>query len=151
MLALAGCAAPPPRVENHPWKPMAYVGFAESIDRLAGPGAVDCGMYNLLGHEVTRKAKRIAFDCVQAALGSRTPFKYGTLRIPIDSFATEVLVRSAEGTLWLIGHDQMIDDDTGETQQQWNQECHSTYVDRHTLIISREDCRLRSEGQLTFQ
>jgi hypothetical protein len=146
--ALAGCAASAPHLESHPWKPTAYQGFSESIDRLVGPDAIDCGMYDLLDRKVGGDTRRNGYRCVQIALQKRVPFKYGTHRLPIDSYATEVLARTPDGTLWFIAHDRMIDDETGETQQQWNQVCHSAEVNRKMVIIPGDGCAMRSEGQL---
>ena len=58
--------------------------------------------------------------CARDAFATGHAFRYGSVRIPVDSYATEVLVRSKDGALWLLVHDVMID---GEAPQFWVQRC----------------------------
>jgi hypothetical protein len=145
---LWACTSFADRPGHGPWEPVAYVGFVESIDRLAGEGAIDCGMHDFVEKQLTWSEKRAAYGCVQHALRTGVPFKYGSQRVPIDSIATEVVVRTPDSALWLITHDRMLGE---EAQQQWNQTCRTVQVDRRTMIISRVDCIMKSEGILKFQ
>jgi hypothetical protein len=141
----AGEAAEAPPVA-HGWQPMGYQGFVESIDALVGPEAVDCGFFRIGGDEVTARVKRQAYQCVQSALKARQPFKFGTFRIPIDSYAHEILARSSRGELWQITYDVMLTDD--ETGQQWNQICNSVSIDKRTLLVLGTDCVSQPDGRL---
>jgi hypothetical protein len=106
---------------------------------------VDCGFVNLL--ETPGDAiRRHAYDCVRKALKSGRPFKFGTLRIPIDSYAYEVLARTPTGELWQITYDRMLVAEEGE--QQWNRVCKSARIDRHTLVMRAEDCVSKPDGTL---
>jgi hypothetical protein len=128
-----------------PWAPLGYDGFSESIDLLVGSSAVDCGFVNLL--ETPNAATRHrAYDCVRTALKNGQPFKFGTLRIPIDSYAYEVLARTPTGELWQITYDRMLVAEEG--QQQWNRICKSARVDRRTLVMMAENCVSKPDGIL---
>ena len=79
----------------------------------------DCGFVNLIEDD-SKKRLRAGMHCARDAFAAGNAFRYGSVRIPMDSYATEVLVRSADGALWLLVHDVMID---GETPQFWVQRC----------------------------
>ena len=80
---------------------------------------VDCGFVNLI-EEPNRKKLRAGMNCARNAFESGKSFRYGSVRIPIDSYAHEVLIRSADGTLWFLVHDRMLGDDDA---QYWEQKC----------------------------
>jgi hypothetical protein len=87
--------------------------------QIASPGMVDCGFVNLL-EDSSRRSLRAGMSCARQAFESNLPFRYGSLRIPHDSYATEILLRTADGTLWLLTTDQML----GEQEYQyWKQKC----------------------------
>src|SRR5262245_57997208 len=133
---LTGCAAAPilDRPNHGAWQPMGYAGFSESIDALVGSTAIDCGFLNMLDTKTTDAMKRRASDCVQAAMSGGQPFKFGTVRVPIDSYAYEVLARSSTGELWQITYDQMLLEEDGA--QQWNKVCKSATLERGTLFLT---------------
>src|SRR5262249_23327730 len=141
-LSAIGAAAP---ATAQPWKPVGYQGFAESIDALVGPGAIDCGFLDLLHEKQGAIAKREAYQCVRSALQGRRPFKFGTLRIPADSYGYEILARTPQGELWRVTFDRMLTDD--ESGQQWNQVCKSASIDAD-LIVRVEDCVNKPDGRL---
>jgi hypothetical protein len=141
MILLAACSARGAKTSE------SAEEFLQSIDRLAGTGAIDCGIHDYPGETMGADTRRAAVTCAQSALGSGKPFKYGTRRIPIDSLGTEILVRAPDSTLWLIDHDR---EPAAKLPQQWNFTCTSTTVDAQTMNIDRGKCTLKSEGALTF-
>jgi hypothetical protein len=116
------------------WECGGNQGLANAIEKLAGPNAVDCGFHEMIG-KTSFRARRLAHECVGRALQDHRPFKFATSRIPLDSFVTEVLVRSAEGKLWIIVIDEMI----GEQPTQWTAVCKHVSVDRRTLYLDRNE------------
>jgi hypothetical protein len=144
VLILSGVCVAEPEVIRH-WEPVGYQGFAESIDALAGPNAIDCGFLNLLDEKLGDAAKEKAYQCVQMALMSKRPFKFGTLRIPTDSYGYEVLARTPQGELWRVTYDRMLTDD--ESGRQWSEVCKSVSIDR-ALVVRGRDCVAKPEGRL---
>jgi hypothetical protein len=146
-LALSACAAQsdsPVVVDD--WREAGYEGFGASVAALAGPGAVDCGFINLLAETGATRARRArAVACVREAKRRGVPSKFGTVRIPIDSYVHEVYVRTAAGENWKIVFDVMID---GDAPQQWNQTCGSISVDPETLYLRDKDCVGKPDGRL---
>ena len=130
------------------WGSQVDAKLVASIDSLVGPNAVDCGLYNLTGGAPPYRIRLAAHDCVDSAVRAGQTFKYGTLRIPIDSDATEVIARTADGKLRLIVRDVMIGEGFA---QQWNQICQEVGVDPHTMIVEAERCVEESSGQLAAQ
>src|SRR5262245_8547732 len=104
-LVFGSCLAAEPGSAKLPWEPTGYQGFVESIEALVGPDAIDCGFHNLLDEKLTEAARAQAYRCVRDALKGNRPFKFGTLRIPVDSYGYEVLVRSPRGELWCVTFD----------------------------------------------
>jgi hypothetical protein len=141
VILLAACSARGARTSE------SAAEFLQSIDRLAGTGAIDCGIHEYPGEKMGADTRREAVTCAQRALGSGKPFRYGTRRMPIDSLSTEVLVRAPDSTLWLINRDR---EPAAELPQQWNFICTSTNVDPQTMYIDRNGCAVKSEGALTF-
>ena len=136
------CVAAPP--VSH-WEPRGYQGFTESIDALVGPDALDCGFLNLLDEKLSETSKRAAYQCVQSALSGKRAFKFGTLRIPADSYGYEILARTPQGELWRVTFDLMLTDD--ESGQQWNQVCKAASIDKQ-LIVHGKDCVNKPDGRL---
>jgi hypothetical protein len=126
------------------WGCMGNLRLATTIDQLTGPGAIDCGFHEI-GRPLKYSAKRKANDCLRKALRGHKPFKFGTVRVPLDSIVTEVLVRSADGKLWMIVVDEMFD----EQPTQWNAICREVRVDTDTLYLDgNESCEEYSGGTL---
>lgn len=119
---LFGCAAGPTNTSYPSWGEVGYVGLTEYVDRKAGPSALNCGFFETFDRRTPRPYEVPGFACVQYAIENQNPFKYGTVRIPIDSYAYEVLVRDDSGTYWEIVYDVMID---GDAPQQWVRRCES--------------------------
>ena len=80
---------------------------------------IDCGFVSLVADQ-PREELRTGMRCARQAFGTSAAFRFGSVRIPMDSYATEVLVRRADGSLWLLVHDVMID---GDAPQFWTQRC----------------------------
>jgi|GEM_PF-6201599 len=81
-----------------------------------GAGAKNCGFFNLVLDEDRAKAESGGIKCARQAYDGGTPFKFGTVRLPTDSYDYEVLVRSSTGDNWLIVYDIMVD---GTDPQTW--------------------------------
>ena len=145
---LCSCATAETQTIRLAWPSAGYAGFSESIDALVGPGLVDCGFFNLIAGKPASAVRRQARACVDGAIAAGQTFKYGTERLPIDSYATEVIARTKDGRLWKIVFDVMID---GEAAQQWNQICQSVAVDPRTLIIDATGCIENTTGRLVSQ
>ena len=123
------------------WSQVGNTTFRAVIDKLIGADPVDCGLFSLTVLENPKRAdRRRALDCIAKAKKRGVPFKYGTRRIPIDSFADEVYVGTAAGETWRLTFDVMVVD---FTYQMWIQRCESVSVDRKTLIMSGEKCEER--------
>jgi hypothetical protein len=103
---------------------------------LAGVDAVDCGFVNLL-EDSSRARLHAGMRCARRAFKDGKPFLYASFRIPIDSYAHEVLIHSAEGTLWLLTVDRMIDE---ETAQFWKQKCQKLRFKMHNAGFVIEGC-----------
>jgi hypothetical protein len=144
-ILLCSCATADMQPAGREWSASGYEGFAESIDVLVGPAVVDCGFFDLIGDKPAPAVRRQAFTCVDGAIKSGKAFKYGTQRLPMDSYATEVIARTPDGKLRMIIFDVMID---GEAPQQWNRICEKVSVDPRTLIIEGEGCVEYSTGRL---
>lgn len=133
---VAGCASGP-ETQNFPdWEGVGYEGFADSIDVVAGAGARNCGFFNLLTEE-GRRGRRRGIRCAQQAYADGVPFKFGTVRLPIDSYAYEVLVRSSTGENWEIVYDILID---GTSAQIWFRKCESISLSRNRPGYEVHDC-----------
>jgi hypothetical protein len=144
LVCIAGCTAGTSNV-RHDWQEFGYARFSRTIDELLGPGAVDCGYLDLIGGTPSAQARASTNECLRKARAGDAPFKYATVRLPIDSYAHEVFARTRDGTLWMIVYDIMVD---GDAPQQWNQVCQSITVDRRTLMIRGEGCVEKSYGAL---
>lgn len=119
-----------------PWPQISYTGFKESIDKLAGEGAIDCGFHDLMSREGKRSYK-LGVKCVKEAVMRGHSFKFGTVRLPIDSIAHEILVLSPKSEYWLVVNDRMFDDDS---PQQWTQKCKEIKFNSYVLFYGGVGC-----------
>ena len=140
-VAAAACGATP-------WKFVCYDGFVESVDRLVGQGAIDCGFVDLASRVVSRTERARIAGCVTAALAGQRPFKYGV--VPADSTVFHALLRAADGELWTVRYARDISN--GHMHEtQFNQKCRHMSFDPGALIFSGVDCTLVStEGLPTY-
>lgn len=110
--ALTACTTTNPPQPPKEWPGMAYAGFTEKINRLAGEDAVNCGLIDQVKGGDTAEIKRqlrAAQKCVDAAIGSGTPFKVGSFRIASTSYLHEVLTRGSTGEYWVVLFDRAMD------------------------------------------
>ncbi|MEM7430355.1 MAG: hypothetical protein AAF351_00320 [Pseudomonadota bacterium] len=119
------------------WQHYGYDGFARSIDEVAGTDARNCGVYNLMSRDSRAAAESAGIQCARAAYEQGVAFKFGTVRLPIDSYAHEVLVRSSTGENWLIVYDIMID---GAAPQIWFQKCESVTFEGRNVTYEGNHC-----------
>lgn len=140
LVLLLGACASIEDYESHLWPKYAYSGFSEKIDRIAGGDAIDCGFYDLTQRNSNALKENAAglSDCVKASIKSDKPFKIGSVRIPVDSAAYEVLVYSPEKEYWTIVFDWMLD---GSNAIHWVKRCDSVNVDVKSLSYKGEGCR----------
>lgn len=101
LATLGSCATEPPvpsaGAYSSSWKRVCYRSFAEDVDHLAGPTALDCGMAGLDANRRTRD--RVA-TCAKRAASTDQPFKFGYVGAGDDSLFCDVAVRTPEGQLW---------------------------------------------------
>lgn len=108
---LTSCMSSPAPIEN--WPAIAYQGFTEKIDRIAGEGAINCGLIDRvdskkkagLNGEISKSQK-----CANKAISDKLPFKVGTFRIASTSYLYEVVVKPVSGDYWVILFDRAMDD-----------------------------------------
>lgn len=108
---LASCASSPATTEN--WPAVAYPGFTEKIDRLAGGGAVNCGFIDRTKSPKASGTKgelSFAQRCVNKAISDGRSLKVGSVRIAGTSYLFEVAVKPATGDYWVIAFDRAMDD-----------------------------------------
>ncbi len=136
-LLFAGCATAPDPGQYQNWQNVGYDGFAESIDIVAGSNARDCGFYNLMNKDARKAARQVGLGCAEQAFSEGVAFKFGTVRLPIDSYAYEVLIRSPDGENWLIVYDIIVD---GTDPQIWFKKCESIAFPRRNGFYEGKDC-----------
>ena len=117
LTACATAAVAP--VDRQSWDACRCGWLEEETRALAGPDFVDCGFVNLL-EDSSDERLHDGMRCARQAFKQSRAFRYGSLRIPMDSYAREILIRSGDGKLWLVTHDMMLD---GDAQQLWKQRC----------------------------
>jgi hypothetical protein len=128
-LLLGGCASTAP---SFAWPQT----FDTEIARVAGDEVVDCGFLNVNRGGSPAAHRRAARDCMARARQQNKAFKYGTVRVPIDSTASEVLVQTRQGT-YLFIQDEMV---LQNSVQRWSRRCERAEVDSRTGIISATGC-----------
>ncbi len=136
LILLAGCSSTPEAFDFPDWGNVGYEGFADSIDVVAGSDAVNCGFFDLLTEE-GRRDRAHGVRCAKHAYADGIPFKFGTVRLPLDSYAYEVLLRSPSGENWRIVYDIMID---STAPQIWFQKCESVEFERRPHHYRVHDC-----------
>lgn len=140
-LFIACTSQPVKQVDTSPWEAFGYKGMAEKINRLAGTNSINCGIRNHLEANDPVNTQMTPTDsraCVKAAIQSKTPFRYGSIRIPIDSFLFEALVLTNTGEYWLINYDSMID---GSGSLHDIDRCESMNFDYTTMSYSGLQCK----------
>src|SRR5690348_1801254 len=100
-MTLAAMAADSPVMS---WDRVGNDEFRAAIDKLAGSKAIDCGFLNL-NQKPARDDRRRVVKCIADARRRGAAFKYGTSRVPLDSIADEIFVRTRSGQTWILVYD----------------------------------------------
>lgn len=109
-LALVGCSTAATKTvsvdgSRGEWGDQCYEGFAEDVETLAGPDAVDCGFHAGMG--ANRGDIKRWQACAREAVASGRPFKFGYRSFGIDSAFCHTAIRTPEGELlsWFLDFD----------------------------------------------
>lgn len=127
--------------DTSPWKAFGYKGMAAKINRLAGIDSLNCGIHNKLesndpaNSHMTQTDSR---DCVKQSILTKTPFRYGSIRIPTDSYLFDVLVLSSTGEYWTVRYDAMLD---GSGSAHFIERCNSVKINYSDLTYEGVDCQ----------
>jgi hypothetical protein len=142
VITVSACATLPPAPQS--WESCHCDWLAQQASELAGPDMIDCGFVNLVGVR-PRAEIRGGISCAREAFRNSAPFRYGSVRIPLDSYATEVLVRHADGSLWLLVHDVMLD---GAAPQYWVHRCEKLRFKPGNTGFVIESCKTEKESKM---
>jgi hypothetical protein len=129
---LCGCSAmpdksasagPAPVAATGGWQDVCYAGFAEDVDAVAGPQAVDCGFHVGPGASSRDIAQWQA--CGRKAVDSGRPFKLGYRSFGTDSAFCSVAIRTPEGELisWYLDFDVTGGGGTEPSSALWASRC----------------------------
>ena len=105
------------------WRNVCYDGFAEDVDAVAGPDAIDCGFHVGPGASSRDIAQWQA--CGREAQASGKPFKFGYRSFGTDSAFCDVAIRTPEGELisWYLDFDVTGGGGTGPRSALWASRC----------------------------
>lgn len=126
--------------DGRAWAFFAYEGFGAKVERLAGTDAIDCGVINQVNKsDPVNKGNSVkkARACVEKSVAGRVPFKYGTVRIPLDSYLFEALVYSPTNEYWIVHYDVMLD---GTDNMHVIKRCKGIDLARSDSIFEGTDC-----------
>lgn len=126
--------------DENAWASFAYEGFGAKVGRLAGVDAIDCGVINQVNKaDPVNKGNSIkkARACVEKGIANRVPFKYGTVRIPLDSYLFEALVYTPTKEYWIVHYDVMLD---GTDNMHVVKRCKRIDLARSDSIFEGIDC-----------
>lgn len=126
--------------DGNVWASFAYEGFGAKVERLAGGDAIDCGVINRVNkNDPINKGNSIkrARACVDKSVASGVPFKYGTVRIPLDSYLFEALVYTPTNEYWIVHYDVMLD---GTDNMHVIKRCKRIDLARSDSIFEGVDC-----------
>ncbi|WMS89018.1 hypothetical protein [Pleionea litopenaei] len=113
--------------KNNNWNPMGYDGFSNKLNELSGVDAINCGFFDLTERNPSSiAASKLGYRCAREASEKGLPFKFGTKRIPTDSYAYEVLILTPDKHYWLVTLDVMLG--RVDATQQWNKKCKSVMI-----------------------
>lgn len=122
------------------WTSFAYEGFGAKVERLAGTDAIDCGVINRVNkNDPVNKGNSVrkARACVEESVANGVPFKYGTVRIPLDSYLFEALVYTPSKEYWIVHYDVMLD---GIDNMHVIKRCKQIDLARSDSIFEGVDC-----------
>lgn len=139
---LVACTTPAVKqADTSAWQAFGYKGMAGKINRLAGVASFNCGIRNYLEPNDpvnTHMSPADSRACIKQSILSKTPFRYGSIRIPIDSFLFDALVLSSTGEFWAVRYDTMLD---GTGNSHFIERCKSVKVDYSKLTYEGVDCQ----------
>lgn len=118
-------------------------GVSKQVFQKAGENAIDCGFHNLLSKE-GKKSIKVGFECVRRAISQNKSFMFGTYRIPLDSYAMEILIKPPSDNYWTIVYDRMLDEDES---QLWLHACKSVKLYRHQLSYEGKQCSEKTNAE----
>ncbi len=133
IMFLLSCTPSIMSFDNGGW---VVTGVTENVEKLAGSEAIDCGFHDLL----TEKGKGTmlyGIECVRRAILHDRSFMYGINRIPLDSVATEILIRTSDGKYWTIVYDLEFDSDK---PQLWVHSCKSVKLHKKSGTYEGKKC-----------
>lgn len=133
--------------ETSPWVAFGYRGMAGEVNRLAGKESLNCGIHNHLDvNDPVNSHMTIADSraCIKSAIGTQTPFRYGSVRIPLDSYLFDALVLTASGEYWSIKYDSMLD---GSDAQRFIERCDDVKIDYKSLQYEGIGCEIIKEDE----
>lgn len=139
-LVLTACTAAPVTQNSIAWRDFAYEGFGEKVNRLAGDEAIHCGVVNLVNtNDPTNKGASLdqGKACIARAIAAGQPFKFGTVRIPLDSYLFEAVVGTSQNEFWIVHYDVMVD---GTDNQHFIRRCRSLEVKNGGATFAGSDC-----------
>ncbi len=139
---LSACALHATKAPNTTlWDDFGYEGMAEKINRLAGKDSNNCGIRNYLeesdpvNKQITPSESRA---CIKKSMKAKQPFRYGSIKIPSDSYLFEAVLLSETGEYWIIKYDYMID---GSSNHHFIDRCKTIDVDYQALSFKGEECQ----------
>ncbi|MET0355689.1 MAG: hypothetical protein ABW044_02870 [Cellvibrio sp.] len=142
VLITSACTSAPVKPSNTSnWVDFGYEGMAAKINRLAGVGSINCGIRNHIEPDDSVNKLLTPNEskaCVKAAMKANTPFRYGSIKIPTDSYLFDALVLSSNGEFWTIKYDYMLD---GSGNHHVIQRCKSASVEYAEMIYRGTDCQ----------
>lgn len=142
LMALTACTNTSVKeADKTAWQAFGYQGMAEKINQLAGPNSFNCGIHNYLEPNDPVNKHMSPDDsraCIKQSIQSKTPLRYGSVRIPIDSFLFDALVLSEEGEFWLIRYDIMVD---GTDNRHFIDRCKSVAIDYYHMSYEGVNCQ----------
>lgn len=141
--SLAGCTTQAPESTDFPeWQSFGYETMVEKINGLAGPDAINCGFVDALSG--VKSAMKIARGnlaksqmCIDQAIKSKRPFKFGLVRIAGTSYLWEVVIMTPEQEFWRVMYDHAID---GTGTQQFTKRCKRLDIDAVRADIVDTGC-----------
>lgn len=131
---------------------MCYEGFAEDVDAVAGPDAIDCGF-----HRTFRASARDVAQwqsCGREAYASTKPLKFGYMDSGDDSAFCHVAIRTPEGELVSWSVDTDVTGGSGDVPHPVLSASHCTHlafghdIDSAGGIFDLEGCGVLKVGRV---
>lgn len=137
VVALTACSLHKSESQKLAWPQIGFAGLNEKIDQLAGDEAKNCGFYDLTNTKQQDQYQDAVAVCVKNAVSRQQPFKLASVRIPVDSYAYEILVFTKEQEYWLITYDVMLDQSDANL---WARVCKKISIDSANFGYEGNGC-----------